>query len=609
MRRINSEFKTAHVSEEGRQLSNRDYFGYVEMDDFACYVLADSLDAEPSVNSAKLVVESIIRDFTEAPSLGKRRLHRYIHRAHTELARQKSGMYLKASAVVAVTDYRKIRYAHAGNSRFYLVRSARILARTEDQSLTQNLLEAERIPLDQAAAHEERNNLYSFLGGRGMPEIRVSRKQKLESGDIFTLLTRGVWEQCPDREFLDIINSADSPEETVNQTEDFILKKQETEYIDNYTLAVTFVNKTFQPPDKPWTLKRVLTVVIPVLLLAGGLGLGLYMRHRNILRQETALADCMDSGEAYLRYDNYQKAADEYKEAKTLADSLKRTEEAAEAGRYQKLAEQIILADEAMGAGDYQKAQKLYLTAKELSSAAGNVGRSYIEDQLKQTRDYTEVFDLIALGEKKEEYGNLEGAAASYKAAKEKAASIYYGEGKAEALEKQAKAEEELEKSRLEDAARRKEQEDAAAAEVAKQQAESEAGRELENQQKANDQQNAIELENKGNELLAQGQYESAVTFYQTAQAIYIRLELPEQADGINGKIAAARAGMQAEEAAAAAAQEEARKETAGDAEGEAETVVQEGRTGTEEGADAAGPPRIDSYGPGSSVQFVPPAP
>ena len=56
MRRINSEFKTANMSEEGHKLSNRDYFGYVEMDDFACYVLADSLDEEPAVNSWMLLM-------------------------------------------------------------------------------------------------------------------------------------------------------------------------------------------------------------------------------------------------------------------------------------------------------------------------------------------------------------------------------------------------------------------------------------------------------------------------------------------------------------------------------------------------------------------------
>ena len=59
MKKINSEFKTANMSEEGQQLSNRDYFGYVEMDDFACYVLSDSLDEDSSTNSAKIVVDSI----------------------------------------------------------------------------------------------------------------------------------------------------------------------------------------------------------------------------------------------------------------------------------------------------------------------------------------------------------------------------------------------------------------------------------------------------------------------------------------------------------------------------------------------------------------------
>ena len=74
----------------------------------------------------------------------------------------------------------------------------------------------------------------------------------------------------------------------------------------------------------------------------------------------------------------------------------------------------------------------------------------------------------------------------------------------------------------------------------------------LDNQQKANDQQNAIELENQGNSLLAQGQYESAVTFYQTAQSIYRRLELTDLADNLNPKIEAARAGMAAAAAGAA---------------------------------------------------------
>ena len=546
MRRINSEFQTVNMSEEGQKLSNRDYFGYVEMDDFACYVLADSLDGDSSINSAKLVVESIIRDFTEVPSMGKGRLKRMAHRAHTELLRQKAGMHLKASVVVAVTDYQKIRYVYVGNIRYYLIRNDRILEKTTDQSLTSNLVEAEKITLDQAAAHEERNNLYSFLGERGTPKIQISKKRKLENGDVFLLLTRGVWEQCPDEKLLEIIRDANEPEEVLYRTEDWILERQETAEIDNYTMAVTFARKVYQSPKKPWTLKKILMIVIPVVLVVGGISITLFLRHRSIQNKEKELAECMEDGETYFQNDNYQRAVEEYGEAEELADSLKREEEALLADQYKQVAEQIILADETLAAGEYEKAQELYLTAGEMSQKAGNIGKDYIDSQLERAKDYIAVYDLIALGERKEEYGNLEGAVAAYKEAREKAADIYYSEGKTEALEKQAAAEEAMEKAALEEEARKKEREEAAAAETEKQQQEEEAALEMENQQKANDQQNAIDLENQGNMLFAQGKYESAITFYQTAQAIYRRLELDELADNLNPKIDAARAGMNA---------------------------------------------------------------
>lgn len=546
MRRINSEFQTVNMSEEGQKLSNRDYFGYVEMDDFACYVLADSLDGDSSINSAKLVVESIIRDFTEVPSMGKGRLKRMAHRAHTELLRQKAGMHLKASAVVAVTDYQKIRYVYVGNSRYYLIRNDRILEKTTDQSLTSNLVEAEKITLDQAAAHEERNNLYSFLGERGTPKIQISKKRKLENGDVFLLLTRGVWEQCPDEKLLEIIRDAKEPEEVLYRTEDMILEQQDTSEIDNYTMAVTFAQKVYQSPKKPWSFKKILMVAIPIVLAVAGIGTALFLRHANIQSKEKELAACLADGELYLSNDNYQRAVEEYSQAGKLAVSLKREVEAAWAAKYQKVAEQIILADETLSAGEYEKAQELYLTAGEMSQKAGNVGKDYIGSQLDRAKAYIEVYDLIALGERKEEYGNLEGAVAVYKEARKKAADIYYSEGKAEALEKQAAAEEALEKAAQEETERKQQQEEVAAAEQEKQKQEEAAAIELENQQKANDQQNAIDLENQGNMLFAQGKYESAITFYQTAQAIYRRLELDELADNLNPKIDVARAGMNA---------------------------------------------------------------
>ncbi len=541
MRRINSEFQTFHMSEEGQKLSNRDYFGYVEMDDFACYVLADSLDEEPSINSARLVVDSIIRDFTEAPTMGRGPLGRYMRRAHGELLRQKGGMHLKVAVVVAVTDYRKLRYCHVGNSRLYLIRNARILERTRDQSLTQNLVEQDRVVLDQAARHEQRNNLYSFLGERGKPEIQISRKRKLEPGDLFIQLTRGVWEQCEEQEFLQIVNDAKETKDILDQTEDFILKEQDRRSIDNYSMAVTSVDKVYQSPKKPISLKKILMIALPVLLVIITVSMTLFLRYRSIQTKTESMLRCMENGEEYLTRNNFQKAEEEYGEARKLADSLHRQPEYEEADMYIKLAEQVILADEALGGEEYQKAQALYMTARQMAVEAGNVGLSYIEGQLTRIEGYIEVFDLIAQGERKEEYGNLDGAIALYKSAKERAAALYFTEGKKEALELQMAAEEELEKEQMEAEERLREQIEAEA-----------VNRALDNEQRANDQQNAIDLENQGNELLAEGSYESAITFYLAAQAIYNRLELAEMADGIEPKIAAAQAGIAAREAWAA---------------------------------------------------------
>lgn len=125
MRRINSSFQTEYISQEGQKLSNRDYFGYVELDQYACYVVSDSLDEDEIFHSAKLVVESCIRYFIEKPSMSKSFLKRLVKKADQELKQQKGCSNLKATVLIVVTDYQKIRYCCVGNSRFYLLRNDR----------------------------------------------------------------------------------------------------------------------------------------------------------------------------------------------------------------------------------------------------------------------------------------------------------------------------------------------------------------------------------------------------------------------------------------------------------------------------------------------------
>lgn len=54
MRKLNSKFKTSFISEEGTFLQNKDYFAFAELDNYACYVVADGIDEDKELESAKL---------------------------------------------------------------------------------------------------------------------------------------------------------------------------------------------------------------------------------------------------------------------------------------------------------------------------------------------------------------------------------------------------------------------------------------------------------------------------------------------------------------------------------------------------------------------------
>ena len=57
MRKINSEFLTNFVSEEGSHLQNKDYFAFVELDNYACYVIADGIDKDKEIEHLKALLE------------------------------------------------------------------------------------------------------------------------------------------------------------------------------------------------------------------------------------------------------------------------------------------------------------------------------------------------------------------------------------------------------------------------------------------------------------------------------------------------------------------------------------------------------------------------
>ncbi len=84
-------------------------------------------------------------------------------------------------------------WAHAGDSRLYLLRRGSVVNRTRDHSRTQLLIDQGLLDADEAATHPGRNRLYSCLGGNHAPQIEHSPRTPLRDGDILALCSDGAW--------------------------------------------------------------------------------------------------------------------------------------------------------------------------------------------------------------------------------------------------------------------------------------------------------------------------------------------------------------------------------------------------------------------------------
>jgi serine/threonine protein phosphatase PrpC len=103
----------------------------------------------------------------------------------------------RTTCVACVVQDNIAYWAHAGDSRLYLMRAGKTIAQTKDHSRIRLLIEEGMLSEAQAATHPDRNKIYSCLGSPTPPEIEFSRKMPLEHGDILLLCTDGMWGVLP----------------------------------------------------------------------------------------------------------------------------------------------------------------------------------------------------------------------------------------------------------------------------------------------------------------------------------------------------------------------------------------------------------------------------
>lgn len=378
MRKENASFETKFISEAGSYLNNADYFAFVELKDYACYVIADGIDTDDMKKSAQQAVTAVIAKFSDMPGMSKAKLKSYMAEAHRTLLEESAEIRLEASILVLVTDYKKARWAHAGNCRLALLHNGAIIETTKDTSLTQRLADSEEIPLDMVSSHEERNNLYAYLGQPGKFSPVISAKHSLEDGDIILLETRGAWENIGDAELLDATDGVSKAEEVCTGLEDVILS-QRLDIIENYTIVSIFVNKIYQNP-KQGKYKKLITLLVS---LAIALTIALttilvtrYIMNRKNLEKIDAIKE---AGVEKLQEEKYEVAKDKLEEYESISVRVKK------------------------GTANYDRVQsvKLYCSlAEDLYDASVNVTSQGYKGAIKDVERATQTLDqLKELGE------------------------------------------------------------------------------------------------------------------------------------------------------------------------------------------------------------------
>ncbi|MBQ9486931.1 MAG: hypothetical protein IJU91_03890 [Selenomonadaceae bacterium] len=424
MRKSNSIFKTAFVSESGAELTNKDYFAYVEFDDYACYVLASGITDFETSEAAKEAVEHLLLSFEEHPSMARGTLKRYMKETNERLLSGSHVQRLKASVIMVVTDYEKFRYAAAGNVRLRMYRSGRFFKESIDMSLAADLIQKgeSETPLDR---HEERHNLYTYLGKKDFFKPFISKTQKLADADIISLYTKGLWEHVDAQEIDEIFSDAsDDPKESVDLLEDVLLSRQPKD-LKSYTIVAIFVNKIYRDPDRERKRQRYIKIAIIILVILLIIGIIWYLFHRYRQNKVDDMHAYVDRTHAFIEEENFKHAMDNAQKAVELSRELKMKDDEESITAELLILDSLTQANTFFDSGNYVSAYEYYLKAMKYSSAGDKVIRDYVQRRITFLESLLDINQLMRLGEYLLKQGYYDEAEAMYDKAREQAMTIH----------------------------------------------------------------------------------------------------------------------------------------------------------------------------------------
>ena len=202
----------------GARRMNQDRFGHWRTGHCLLMVVADGLGGHVHGEiAAQLAVEhfgtAFQRDARPTLSDPKQFLTRAMAGAHAEIMREGYRRGLadapRTVIVACVVQDGYAYWTHVGDCRLYFVRGGRILQRTRDHTVVQQLVDEGRIREEAMTTHPERNRLLQCLGGYDAPNPDPVAKARLSRNDVLVLCSDGLWGALTQRQMLHALLTRD----------------------------------------------------------------------------------------------------------------------------------------------------------------------------------------------------------------------------------------------------------------------------------------------------------------------------------------------------------------------------------------------------------------
>ena len=203
----------AKVSALGDRQDNQDRAAVVVSDEAALMLVFDGMgghsDGAKAAETGLKVVQEL---FMEAPQPifdPQGFLYMALSKAHDEVVRLGAEVAVdfrpRATCAICLVQEGGAYWAHIGDSRIYQVRDGAVLSRSRDHSHVEVLIQEGAISEEEALDHPMRNFVECCIGGDApVPDMSITNKKSLESGDVLLACSDGLWSGLSDGDMAEI---------------------------------------------------------------------------------------------------------------------------------------------------------------------------------------------------------------------------------------------------------------------------------------------------------------------------------------------------------------------------------------------------------------------